>query len=147
MEGFSLLSFPTFGAVCLSSLGHLNFTFVCLLFSRILQGCCYVFSHFSHVQLLETPGTVAHQAPLSLEILQVRILEWVAVLSSRESSGSRDQTNISFISCIGKQALYHKDHLGVPSTGLCLKKKKSLYMVLVVFPEGLSWMHVFNLLY
>ena len=122
MGGFSSLSFPTFGAVCLSSLGRLNFTFVCLLFSWILQGCCYVFSHFSHVQLFETPGTVAHQAPLSLKILQARILEWVAVPSSRESSGS----NISFISCIGKQALYHKDHLGIPSTGLHLKKKKKI---------------------
>ena len=30
-----------------------------------------------------TPGTVAHQAPLSMEILQARILEWVAMPSSR----------------------------------------------------------------
>ena len=33
-----------------------------------------------------TPWTVARQAPLSMGILQARILEWFAVLSSRGSS-------------------------------------------------------------
>ena len=33
-----------------------------------------------------TPWTVARQAPLSLGILQAKILEWVAMLSSRGSS-------------------------------------------------------------
>ena len=37
----------------------------------------------SHVKLFETPRTVAHQAPLSMEILQARILEWVAMPSPR----------------------------------------------------------------
>ena len=36
------------------------------------------------------PWTVAHQAPLSMEILQARILEWVAMPSSRGSSQPRD---------------------------------------------------------
>ena len=39
-------------------------------------------SHFSHVQLFATPWTIAHQAPLSMELLQARILEWVAMPSS-----------------------------------------------------------------
>ena len=39
----------------------------------------------SHVQLFATPWTTAYQAPLSLGILQPRILEWVAMPSSRES--------------------------------------------------------------
>ena len=39
---------------------------------------------------LSTPWTVAHQAPLSIGILQARILEWVAMPSSRGSSQSRD---------------------------------------------------------
>ena len=34
-----------------------------------------VLSHFSHVQLFVTLWTVAHQAPLSVGILQARILE------------------------------------------------------------------------
>ena len=39
-------------------------------------------------------------------ILQARILEWVAMPFSRGSSWSRDQTQVSFISCIGRQVLY-----------------------------------------
>ena len=39
-------------------------------------------SCFGHVQLLATLWTVAHQAPLSMGILQARILEWVAMPSS-----------------------------------------------------------------
>ena len=39
-------------------------------------------------------------------ILQARILEWVAMPSSRRSSW-RDQTCVSYISCIGGQVLYH----------------------------------------
>ena len=41
------------------------------------------------------------------EILQARILEWVAVPFSRESSRPRDQTHISYISCTGRQILDH----------------------------------------
>ena len=40
-------------------------------------------------------------------ILQARILEWVAISSSRGSSRPRDQTHVSYISCIGKQILCH----------------------------------------
>ena len=39
--------------------------------------------------------------------VQARILEWVAILSSRVSSGLRDQTRISYVSYIGRQVLYH----------------------------------------
>ena len=47
-------------------------------------------------------------------ILQARILEWVAMTSSRESSWPKDWTHISYISCIGRQILYHWCHLGSP---------------------------------
>ena len=40
----------------------------------------------SRVQLFATSWTVAHHAPLSMGILQARILEWVAMPSSRGSS-------------------------------------------------------------
>ena len=40
-------------------------------------------------------------------ILQARILEWVAMPSSRGSSQIRDRTHVSYISCIGRQILYH----------------------------------------
>ena len=36
------------------------------------------------------------------EILQARILEWAAMLSSRGSSQSRDQTRVSYVSCVGR---------------------------------------------
>ena len=48
-----------------------------------LNGLC-VLTHFNHVQLVETLWTVAHQAPLSMGILQARILEWVAISSFRD---------------------------------------------------------------
>ena len=44
-------------------------------------------------------------------ILQARILEWVAVPFSRGSSQPRDWAHVS---CIGKQILYHLNHLGSP---------------------------------
>ena len=44
-------------------------------------------------------------------ILQARMLEWVAMPSSRVSSQSRDQTQVSYISCIGRWVLYYKHHV------------------------------------
>ena len=40
-------------------------------------------------------------------ILQVSILEWVSMTSSRASSRPRDQTHISYVSCSGRRVLYH----------------------------------------
>ena len=55
----------------------------------------HVLSHFSRVQLCMTLWTVVPQASLSMRILQARILEWVAMPSSRGSSPTRDQTRVS----------------------------------------------------
>ena len=44
-----------------------------------------------------TPWTIACQASLSMGILQVRMLEWVAMPFSRGSSQPRDQTQVSRI--------------------------------------------------
>ena len=41
------------------------------------------------------------------QVLQARILEWVAISSSRGSSQQRDHTRISSVSCIGRWFLYH----------------------------------------
>ena len=54
----------------------------------------------SHVQLFAIPWTVAHQAPLSMEFFQARILGWVAISSCMRSSRHRDQTHISCISAL-----------------------------------------------
>jgi len=56
--------------------------------------CCAM---HSCAWLSVTPWTVAHQAPLSTGILQARILEWVAMPSSRRSPWPRDQTEVSCI--------------------------------------------------
>ena len=47
-------------------------------------------------------------------ILQARLLEWVAIPSSRGSSRPRDRTHISCVSCTGRWVLYHWCHLGSP---------------------------------
>ena len=52
------------------------------------------------------PGSSVHG------VLQERILEWVAMSSSRGSSQSRDWIHIPFVFCIGRQVLYHLCHLG-----------------------------------
>ena len=43
-------------------------------------------------------------------ILQARILGWIAITSSRESSRTRDWTCVSSVSCIGRWVLYHQHH-------------------------------------
>ena len=58
------------------------------------------------------PGSVVHG------ILQARILEWVSTPYSRVSSQSRDQTCISYISCIGRQVLYYFSPPGKPLTSV-----------------------------
>ena len=50
--------------------------------------------------------TVAHQAPPSMGILQARLLEWVVLPSSRGSSPSRDQIQVSCASCIASLLKY-----------------------------------------
>ena len=52
--------------------------------------CVYVCSihvcMLSRVQLFSTPWTVVRTAPMSMGILQARMLEWVVISSSRGSS-------------------------------------------------------------
>ena len=55
------------------------------------------------------PGSSRHG------ILLARILEGVAISYSRGLSWLKDWTCVSYISCIGRQALYEQCHLGSPS--------------------------------
>ena len=41
------------------------------------------------------------------EILQAKILEWVAMSTSKRSSRPMGQTLVSYFSCIGRWVLYH----------------------------------------
>ena len=56
--------------------------------------CCALLSR-SVVSNSVTSWTVAHQVPLSMGILQARILEWVAISFSRGSSQPKDWTQVS----------------------------------------------------
>ena len=51
------------------------------------------------------PGSSVHG------ISQARILQRVAISFSRGCSWPRDRTQVSYISCTGRQALYHQPHL------------------------------------
>ena len=70
----------------------------------ILHCCCLVAKLCS---ILWDP--MDHNLPASSVpgISQARILEWVAISFSRRSSLPRDRIQISCISCIGRQILYH----------------------------------------
>ena len=78
----------------------------------IISEYAYPIVHFSemcvlsYVQLCDLmdgslPGSSAHG------ILKARILEWVAMFSSRGSSPPRDGTRVSHISHFGRQVLSH----------------------------------------
>ena len=59
------------------------------------------------------PGSSVHG------ILQARILEWVAISSSRGSLRPRNQT---LVSCIGRRVLYHSCHLESPFSSLLISE-------------------------
>ena len=61
------------------------------------------------VTLCSLPGSFVHG------ILQARIIEWVAMPSSRASSWPRDPTHVAYVSCIGKWVLFHWRHLESPN--------------------------------
>ena len=59
--------------------------------------CCVLLSRSVLSDSFVTSWTVARQAPLSMGILQERILVWVAMYSSRGSSPPGDRTQVSLI--------------------------------------------------
>ena len=67
------------------------------LHAQSLQLCLTFFNSMD----CNPPGSSVHG------ILQARILEWVAMPFSRGSSQPRDQTHVSYVSCIGQWVLYH----------------------------------------
>ena len=66
---------------------------------------CYIHAQLlSRVWLVAIPWDYSPPGSSVHRISQARILEWVAISSSRGSSWPRDRTRIS---CIGKWILYH----------------------------------------
>ena len=94
----SILSFYQWSCLACTDCPQTVFLCIC--------ACVWVLSRSSHVWLCDPmdcslPGSSVHG------ILQARILEWVALLSSRGSSRPRNWTWISYISCIGRWVLSH----------------------------------------
>ena len=80
------------------------------------------------------PGSSVHG------ISQTRILEWVAISFARVSSQPRDWNQVSCVSSIGRQILYHYHHLGHPK--LCQLGTFLLFLFffwLAAIPGSMSW--------
>ena len=75
--------------------------FIAALFpiATIWEGTQWKSKSFSHVWLFMTPWTVACQAPLSMEISRPEYWWGKPFPSPGESSQTRDQTHVSYISC------------------------------------------------
>ena len=76
----------------------LHFSLECL--------CTCVLSHFSCVRLFSTPWAVTHQALLSMGLSRQGYWDELSCPPPRGSSSPRDWTLISYVSHIGRQALY-----------------------------------------
>ena len=72
--------------------------------AKFLQLCLTLFDPIN----CSLPGSSVHQ------ILQSRILEWVATPSSRGPSRPRDRTPISYVSCIWHAGSLPLSHQGSP---------------------------------
>ena len=72
-----------------------KFLLFCVLSAKSLQSCLTLCNAMDG----SPPGSSVHG------ILQARMLKWVAMPSSRGSSQPRDQTRVSYISCIGRKFL------------------------------------------
>ena len=82
--------------------------------AKSLRSCPTLCNHMDYSH----PGT-----------FQARILEWVAMPSCRGTSRPRDQIQVTYVSCISKQILYHlgsgkEYHLGSPKTKQVMKETK-----------------------
>ena len=69
-------------------------------------------------------------------IFQTRILEWVAIFSSRGSSWPRDLTWVSYISCVGRQNFFfnHQWHLRSTKWAVRTYKKDSVKLIQSCLP-------------
>ena len=100
-----------FSNIFIESLGHTENIKKCKMHRikycscTIILHVCYIASVVSDSWWSSPPGFLLHG------ILQARILEWVAMPSSKSSSQPRYQIYISYVSCIGRPVLYYLCHL------------------------------------
>ena len=94
----------------------LLFKLHCVQISQLwVQITLSLFSHWVVSDSSAIPWTVALQDPLSMRLFQAKILEWVAMPTSKGSSWPKDQTCISCVSCI-KGRFFTADPPGKPET-------------------------------
>ena len=74
-------------------------------------------SCFSHVQLFVILWTVACQGPLSMGFSRQEYWSGLPCPSPRGYFQPSNQTHISYVSCIGRQVLYHSPHLWLKCFG------------------------------
>ena len=67
----------------------------------------------SHVRLFVTPWTIARQAPLSKEFPRKEYWSGLSFPPPGDLPDPLDQTDVSCISCIGIQVLYHQAALAL----------------------------------
>ena len=79
------------------------FIFVCV--CVCVRACTHVLTQ-SLLTLCDSMDCIMHGSSV-YGLLQARILEWFAISFSRGSSLPRDHTLVSYVSCIGRQILYH----------------------------------------
>ena len=70
-------------------------------FTRVCAKSLQLYLTLCNLMDCSPPGSSVHG------ILQARILEWVAMPSSRGSAQTRDRTCLSYVSCIDRWVLYH----------------------------------------
>ena len=103
-----------------------------------------ILSHFS-LTLCEPvdyslPGSSAYW------ILQERILEGVAMPFSRVSSWPREQTQVSYVSCIGQWVLNHQHHLGSPHVLWFPQEYVSLFFLIIAILAGVKFLICISLI-
>ena len=76
--------------------------------SCLCMSCCFSWVRLCDPMDRSPPVSSVHG------ILQARIVEWVAMPSSRGYFWPRDQTCVTQVSCIGRQVLYHLVPPGKP---------------------------------
>ena len=83
--------------------GYRTFIYVHLFYISPLFFLCPKLSPVKKKVSVMTPATLSMECSRHTP----RILEWVAISSSRGSSQPRNWTRVSYISCIGRWILYH----------------------------------------
>ena len=119
-------------------------TCMCAQYPSHVQNCMCA-QYPSHVQLLVTQWTIASPASSVHRILPARILGWVAIPSSRESSRTRDWTHVSCVSWkmrLSRQILYHCTIWGSPICTWPKFKTAVFYSLLHESPPQLSCTHI-----